>query len=188
MPSLLCYHSPGVWSRQDLPAPGLVAFRVAGSAPPAVAVTGEDLPALPPDCDALIVIGADYAAFLLASPTTVVYLNAETRAVGPIRQLRDRDRLTYHSGATIVRFWFQLPAAGTRTYQGGPAALACGYCTERFASGSPLLTCPCGETLHLDCADHGGRRCPRCHADLADAAAWLPEGFPPPQEVTADDS
>jgi hypothetical protein len=187
MPSLLYYHSPGVWSRQALPAPGLAAFRVAGSAPAAIAVSGEDLPELPPDCDALIVVDADCAAFLLASPATVAFLNAETLAIGPIRQLRDRDRLTYHNGTHIVRLWFRHPDAGTRIYRGVPAVLACGYCTERFAVGSTFTTCPCGETLHVDCADHGGRRCPRCHAELTDAAEWLPDGFPPPQEVTADD-
>lgn len=134
--------------------------------------------ALSPHVDAVIVVTGG-AAFHLAA-NGCAWVNAETQPAGPLRRLADKDRITYHNGGSpVLRVWYLQDGAST-TYSGVPAKLACGYCQQPFSVGEGLATCPCGETLHVECAQHSGKFCPRCKNPLAAAdAEWWPDGFAP---------
>lgn len=143
--------------------------------------------ALSPHAAAVIVVTADGAAFHLVV-NGCAWLNAETQPAGPLRRLADKDRMTYHNGgdSPVLRVWYLQDGAST-TYGGAPANLACGYCAQPFTLGETLTACTCGETLHVECAQHGGNHCPRCKNPLAAAdATWWPDGFTLQDEAEDD--
>jgi hypothetical protein len=191
MPSLIV-HTSGAWTRWPLPLPGNAIIGSAGdeSAPTVVVCADDLLAAQLPQANGLIVVTASGPAYhVLAAQNghLQAFFNAETQPSGELRQLIDRDRITYHNGAPHpLRVWF-LQQDGAVTYSGTPANLACGYCGQSLAIGESLRTCSCGETLHVECAQHSGNRCPRCKNELAAAdAVWWPDGFSLEDEAEDD--